>query len=377
MRIVGVDRFTVWVDWCNWILVRIRTDEGMVGWGEGSLHGGVAAVEAALDAYAEHLVGHDPAGPERHWHRLYNMWRWRGGCANQTALSALDIALWDLEGKRLGVPIHRLLGGAHRDRVRAYASHWLSGVETPEQAAEGAREAVRRGYTAFKWVAVTYEHLRADETAAIHRAARLMQAAREAVGPGVDIMVECSEFLSPRTAERLDRALAPFDPFWFEEPIPYENAKAMAQLQTRLRTPIATGERLLSRYEFRELLELGGCKVVQPDIMHCGGFTEMKRIAALADTHYVQVAPHNPGGPICVAASLHLAAAIPNFLILEQMEPQRAARDRLASPALAIEAGHFIVPDAPGLGVEPDLEAIRAMSARPQPRRERTGSIYT
>ncbi|WP_372621975.1 galactonate dehydratase [Falsiroseomonas sp.] len=377
MRIISIDRFTLWVDWCNWILVRIRTDEGLVGWGEGSLHGGVAAVESAIDAYAEHLVGQDPAGPERHWHRLYNMWRWRGGCAFQTALSALDIALWDLEGKRLGVPVHRLLGGAHRDRVRAYASHWLSGAETPEQAAEGAREAVRRGFTAFKWLAVTHEHLRAGETAAIDRATRLMAAARDAVGPGVDIMVECSEFLSPRAAERLDRALAPYDPFWFEEPIPYENARAMAQLQSRIRTPIATGERLLSRHEFRELLELGGCRVLQPDIMHCGGFTEMRRIAALADTWYVPLAPHNPGGPICVAASLHLAAAIPNFLILEQMEPQRAARDRLSHPALILEDGHFHVPDAPGLGVEPDVEAIQAIAARPQPRRERTGAIYT
>jgi galactonate dehydratase len=377
MRITGIDRFTLWVDWCNWLLVRIRTDEGLVGWGEASLHGGVEAVEAAIDAYADHLVGQDPAGPERHWHRLCNMWRWRGGCVFQTALSALDIALWDLEGKRLGVPVHRLLGGAHRDRVRCYASHWLRGVETPEQAAEGAREAVRRGYTAFKWLAVTYEQLRANETAAIARAERLMRAAREAVGPAIDIMVECSEFLSPRTAERLDAALAPYTPFWFEEPIPCENAKAMAALQARIRTPIATGERLLSRHEFRELLDLGGCKVIQPDIMHCGGFTEMKRIAALADMHYVPVAPHNPGGPICVAASLHLAAAIPNVLILEQMEPQRYARDRLSSPALAIEDGYFIVPDGPGLGVEPDVEAIRAIAASPQPKRERTGSLYT
>jgi galactonate dehydratase len=377
MRIVGVDTFACWVDWSNWLLVRIRTDEGLCGWGEGSLHGDIAAVEKAVRGYADHLVGQDPAGPERHWHRCYNMWRWRGGAAFQTALSALDIALWDLEGKRLGVPVYRLLGGAHRERVRAYASHWLAGAETPEDAAEGAREAVRRGFTAFKWVAVTYEALRAGETAAIARAARLMEAAREAVGPDVDIMIECSEFLSPRTAEALDRALAPFRPFWFEEPIPYENARAMAQLQSRIVTPVATGERLLSRFEVRELLELGGCRVLQPDIMHCGGFTEMRRIAALADTWCVPIAPHNPGGPICVAASLHLAAAIPNFLILEQMEPQRARRDGLGHPALLLENGCFRLPNGPGLGVEPDVEAISALAAKPQPRRERSGSIWT
>lgn len=376
MKIVGIDRFTLWVDWCNWLLVRVRTDEGLYGWGEGSLHGGVAAVEAAIDDYASHLIGQDPAGPERHWHRLYNMWRWRGGCVAQTALSALDIALWDLEGKRLGVPLHRLLGGAHRDTVRCYASHWLSGATTPEAAAAGAREAVRRGYTAFKWIAVTYESLRAGEAAAIARAAEMMAAAREAAGPHVDIMVECSEFLSPRSAERLDRALTPYDPFWFEEPIPFENAKVMAQLQGRLSTPIATGERLLSRQEFRELFELGGCRIAQPDVMHCGGITELRRIAAMADAYNIQVAPHNPGGPICVAASLHLAAVIPNFLILEQMELQREARDRLSSPALAIEDGFYRVPDAPGLGVDIDVEAIKHIAGRQQPRKERTGAIY-
>lgn len=377
MKIVGVDRFTLWVDWCNWLLVRVRTDEGLYGWGEGSLHGGVAAVEAAVDDYASHLIGHDPAGPERHWHRLYNMWRWRGGCVAQTALSALDIALWDLEGKRLGVPLHRLLGGAHRDRVRCYASHWLGGATTPEAAAEGAREAVRRGYTAFKWIAVTYEGLRAGEAAAIGRAADMMAAAREAAGPHVDIMVECSEFLSPRTAERLDRALAPYDPYWLEEPIPYENAKVMAQLQARLSAPIATGERLLSRQEFRELFELGGCRIAQPDVMHCGGITELRRIASMADAYNIQIAPHNPGGPICVAASLHLAAVIPNFLILEQMEIQRAARDRLSSPALVIDNGFYRVPDGPGLGVDIDVEAVKAITMRQQPRKERTGAIYT
>ncbi len=377
MKIVGIDRFTLWVDWCNWLLVRVRTDDGLYGWGEGSLHGGVAAVEAAIDDYASHLIGHDPAGPERHWHRLYNMWRWRGGCVAQTALSALDIALWDLEGKRLGVPVHRLLGGAHRDRVRCYASHWLSGAATPDAAAAGAREAVRRGYTAFKWIAVTYEALRAGESAAIARAADMMAAAREAAGPNIDIMVECSEFLSPRSAERLDRALSPYDPFWFEEPIPFENAKVMAQLQGRLSTPIATGERLLSRQEFRELFELGGCRIAQPDVMHCGGITELRRIASMADTYNIQVAPHNPGGPICVAASLHLAAVIPNFLILEQMELQREARDRLSSPPLVIENGFYRVPDAPGLGVDIDVAAIKDIAGRQQPRKERTGAIYT
>jgi galactonate dehydratase len=376
MRVARIETFKFWVDWCNWLFVRIETDDGLVGWGEGSLHGSIESVETAIRELSPHLLGQDPSGPERHWHRLYHAWRWRGGAVLMTALSAIDIALWDLEGKRLGVPVYRLLGGPHRTRLPVYASHWLSGVDSPTGAFEGAREAVRRGFRAFKWSPLSYDLLRSNEAAAIRRATDLMAAAREGAGPDVEIFVECSEFLSPRTAVLLDEALAPYRPGWFEEPLPFENARAMAQLQARLKTPIATGERLLSRFEFREILEHGGCRIVQPDIMHGGGFTELRRVAALADTWYVPVAPHNPGGPICTVASMHLAAAIPNFLILEQMEPQRAVRERTAHPAIRFEEGCFVLPEGPGLGVEPDLEALREYAFKPQPRYERGGSLY-
>lgn len=376
MRITKIETFKFWVDWCNWMFVRISTDEGLCGWGEASLHGALDSVETAIGEFAPHLIGQDPAGPERHWHRLYNAWRWRGGAVYMSALAGLDIALWDLEGKRLGVPVHRLLGGAHRTRMRVYASHWLSGVTTPEAAAEGAREAVRRGFTGFKCRPFSLEGLRENEGREIRRAAELIGAAREAVGPDFDIFIECSEFLSPRTAVLMDRALQPYRPGWFEEPIPFENAKVMARVQRDIVTPIATGERLLSRFEFRELMEEGGCKIVQPDIMHAGGFTELRRIASMADTYYVPVAPHNPGGPICTVASMHLAAAVPNFFILEQMEPQRAARDRASTVPIRFEDGHFILPEGPGLGLEPNLEALTEMSFKPQPRSERNGAIW-
>jgi galactonate dehydratase len=151
----------------------------------------------------------------------------------------------------------------------------------------------------------------------------------------------------------------------------------MAQLQRDIATPIATGERLLSRYEFRELLENAGCRILQPDLMHAGGLTEVRRIASFADTYYVPIAPHNPGGPICTMASMHLAAAIPNFYILEQMEPQRATRDRGSRPAIRFEEGAFVLPDAPGFGLEPDLEMLRAHPFQPQPRSERGGALWT
>ena len=376
MRITRIETFKYWVDWCNWLFVRVDTDEGLSGWGEGSLHGAVDAVEAAIRQFAPHLVGEAPAGPERHWQRLYNAWRWRGGAAFQTAVAAIDIALWDLEGKRLGVPVARLLGGVQRTALKGYASHWLQGADTPEKAHAGAREAIARGFAAFKCRPFGYEGLRDDEAGEIRRAAALIEAARDGAGPDAEIFIECSEFLSPRSAVLLDRALAPFRPGWFEEPIPFENARAMAQLQRDIATPIATGERLLSRFEYRELLENAGCRIVQPDLMHAGGFTEVRKIAALADVYYVPVAPHNPGGPICTAAAMHLAAAVPNFYILEQMEPQRAFRDRASSVPIRFEAGAFLLPEGPGLGIEPNLEALQDMHARPQPRTERAGSLY-
>jgi galactonate dehydratase len=376
MKIIRIETFKFWVDWCNWMFVRIDTDEGLSGWGEGSLHGALESVETAIREFAPHLIGEDPAGPERHWQRLYNAWRWRGGAVFQTALSALDIALWDLEGKRLNVPVARLLGGALRTELRGYASHWLQGADTPQEAHDGAREAIRRGFTAFKCRPFSYEGLRDNEAGEIRNAAALIEAARAGAGPDAEIFIECSEFLSPRTAVLLDAALQPFRPGWFEEPIPFENAKAMATLQRDLRTPIATGERLLSRFEYRELLENAGCRFVQPDLMHAGGFTEVRKIAALADMYYVSVAPHNPGGPICTAASMHLAASLPHFYILEQMEPQRELRDRLSTVPIRFENGAFILPDGPGLGVEPNLELLQEYGYRAQPRTERTGSLY-
>ena len=376
MNITKIETFKSWVDWCNWLLVRVTTDEGICGWGEASLHGAIESVETAIHEYGAQLIGQDPAGPEQHWHRLYNSWRWRGGAVFMSALSALDLALWDIEGKRLGVPVHRLLGGAHRDQARVYASHWIGGTDGPDTAHAAAREAVRRGFSGFKCSPFTFEGLRESEAGAISRAVEVVAAAREGAGPDTEIFIECSELLSPRLAIRLDDALAPYRPGWFEEPVPFENARAMAQLQRDLRTPIATGERLLSRHEYRELLEEGGCRIVQPDLMHAGGMTEVRRIAALAETWYVPVAPHNPGGPICTVASLHLAAAIPNFFILEQMEPQREFRDRVSIPPIQMDAGHFAVPQAPGWGLEPDLKLLAERPFQPQPPNSRRGSLW-
>lgn len=367
MRIVGIETYKFWARWCNWLFVSVSTDEGLTGWGEGSLHGAIGSVEAAIGEMAPALAGREFAGPGAHWQDLYHGWRWRGGAIQNTAMSALDLALWDLEGKRLGVPVSRLLGGAVRPRVTSYASHWLGSANTPDEAHAGAKEAVARGYRGFKWsIGKFWEPT--DELSSIGKVRDFMAAARDGAGPNVEIYVECAERLSPRAAIRLGEALAPYQPGWFEEPVPFENPKAMAQLQREIAVPVATGERLLSRWEFQELFAAGGVGVVQPDVMHAGGLTEVRKIADLAEVHYIPVAPHNPAGPIATLASIHLGAAIPNFAVLENMEEERALRERVCPSMPALTDGGFDVPQTPGLGADIDLAAIAEFTHRPQPR---------
>jgi galactonate dehydratase len=370
MRVERIDTSCHWIDWCNWLLVKVITTDGLYGWGEASLHGSVRAVREAVDELGEVLARIDlERGVPSVWQELFHAWRWRSGPVLSTALGALDIALWDIEGKRLGVPVYRLLGGPFRTRVRAYASHWLEGVTDEAEAHAQAREAVRRGFTAFKWSPFRAADLRQNETAALSKATALMAAAREGAGDDCDIFVECGEQLSPRTAMRAAELFAPYRPGWFEEPLPFENTRELGELARRIPVPIATGERLLSRASFRELFDLQACSIAQPDVMHAAGITEVMRIAALAEASLVPIAPHNPGGPICTMASLHIAAAVPNFLVLEQMEAERSLRDKISASPLRYVDGMIELPSEPGLGVDIDLELLRDLHPgySPQP----------
>ncbi|MCC7368630.1 MAG: mandelate racemase/muconate lactonizing enzyme family protein [Chloroflexi bacterium] len=379
MKVDRIETLTFWGEWKNWVFVKVSTDDGLYGWGEASLAGAVKAVESAVHELGAVLIGEDPGGVERHWLRMYHAWRWRGGAIQTTAQAALDIALWDLEGKRLGVPSYRLLGGPYRDRIRAYASHWLIGADTPEKVREQVREVKRRGFDAFKWSPFDQRSLRENENAAIEKARQLMEVARDEAGPEMDIFVECGEKLSLRTAPIAAQAFLPYRPGWFEEPIPCENAKAMVELQHTLPVPIATGERLVTRWEYRELLEGQGCRIIQPDLTHCSGITEVKRICSMADTYYISVAPHNSAGPIGTLAALNLAAAIPNFFILEQMEEERSMRDAICTVPLKFENGSFELPTAPGLGTDLKLDVLlesEARAARATPLRGGTERIW-
>jgi galactonate dehydratase len=367
MRVAKIDTFKVWANWCNWLLVRVETNEGLHGWGEGSLHGPIESVETAIHELGRVLIGQDPAGPEQWWQRMYHAWRWRGGPTLMSAMAALDIALWDIEGKRLGVPVYRLLGGPVRSSLRVYASHAFDGIDRDEEMDDRVRDFQRRGYAGFKFVPFDAEAMRRNESRALQRAADQVLHLRSVAGDDLEIYIECAERLSPRTVRQAARMLESSRPAWFEEPVPFEHIEEMGRIQSEITIPIATGERLLNRWEFHRLFQSGGCRVAQPDVMHAGGLTEVRKIAMLADLYYIPVAPHNPGGPIATLATMHLCAAIPNFLVLEQMEQERPIRDALSTSPVQIVNGHFVVPSEPGLGTDINVEQLDDYPFQPQP----------
>ncbi|MBI3974027.1 MAG: mandelate racemase/muconate lactonizing enzyme family protein [Chloroflexi bacterium] len=378
MRISRIETFKYFVQWRNWMFVKVTSDEGLYGWGEASLHGSLEAVETAIGELGNYLIGKDPAGIEAHWYGMYHAWRWRGGPVLHTAIAGLECALWDIEGKRLGVPVYRLLGGPLRPRIRAYASHWLYQMhqKSDDQLVEEVQLALGRGFTAFKCTPFNVRELREDEAGAIAKTRQRMALIREAAGPSTEIMIECAEHFTPRQAKLMAKALEPYRPYWFEEPIPFENPKAMAVLRPELGVPLATGERLLDRWQFRELLELQGADIIQPDLIHAGGITEVRKIASLADTYYVPVAPHNSSGPIATLMSVHLCAAIPNFLILEEIEYESELRNQVSTHPAPIVDGYFNLPVEPGIGTDLKLEVLEAGGEayryRPQPVSNRT-----
>ena len=354
MRITAIMNRFMRAERQNWHFVEVQTDAGLSGVGEASLEGRELTVAAAVDELARYLVGEDPGPIEHHWQRLYRHGFWRGGVVLNSAISAIDQALWDIKGKTLGVPVYELLGGPTRRRVRLY-THTRG--PSPEAAADHACQMVELGFTALKtgprmvgeWV---------DERSMIRSLTQTLERVRLAVGPEIDLMVDNHGRMSPAYAIEMMHALAPYNLLFFEEPVPPDNPKALAKVAAvKANVPLATGERLFDKWAYRELLEGQMVDVVQPDICHAGGITELKKIAAMAETSYVKVAPHNPNGPIATAASVHLAASISNFLILETAlnQPHRDISQRVP---LKIEKGWAELPTAPGLGIELDWEAI-------------------
>jgi galactonate dehydratase len=362
MRITDVKTMALGTPWRNLTFVKVETDEGLVGVAEGRNVNRTDALLAYLDgAKKRYVIGSDPFNVESLVHRMFHGDFARIEDTVGMGIALVEIACWDIMGKALNLPVYKLLGGAVRDRIKAYANGWYTVERTPDGFHAAAKKVVERGYRALKvdpFGAGFYEMERREKNLSIS----LIEAIRDAVGADVEILVEMHGRFSPATAIEIARELEPFQPSWVEEPVPPDNMEAMAKAAAKIVLPVATGERIHTRYEVRRLLELGCIDVLQTDVTESCGLLEGKKIAAMADAHYVTFAPHNVGGPVSTAACLHLAACTTNFKIQEHFNDFVDAwvKEAATGPGYPeVVDGYFSLPDGPGLGVTLNEDFIR------------------
>ncbi|MCK9930209.1 mandelate racemase/muconate lactonizing enzyme family protein [Frankia sp. Mgl5] len=365
MKIADVRTHVYGTPWRDLTYVQVFTDDGLVGVGETRMLGHTQALLGYLaEATRNHVLGSDPFDIESLVDRMKRGDYGRAGEIVMSGIACVEMACWDIVGKALGQPVWRLLGGKVRDRIKAYANGWYTVERTPEEFHAAARAVVDRGYRALKldpFGAGRWELDRAERRHSIS----LVEAVRDAVGPDVEILVEMHGRFAPHEAIRIAASLAEFEPGWVEEPVPPENLRALAKAAAGIDAPVATGERIHDRTEFRELFDLGAADIIQPDIGHLGGISETRKLAATAETHFTLVAPHNVGGAVLTAANLHLAACTPNFMIQEHFNDFADEEVKLAAPGLPpVVDGYFALPTAPGLGVELDVDVVAAHPSR-------------
>jgi galactonate dehydratase len=357
LKVTTVDAFLIPP---QWLFVRVRTDEGITGWGEGGIQMRARAVQAAVSYLADYLVGRNPLAIEAHWQVMRKSGFYRDGPILSSALAAVDEALWDIAGKLHGVPVHELLGGPVRDRVRAYA--WIAGDDlcefTEDELVAETQGRIDQGFSAFKLTPA--KSFAVDTPQAGHEIVARIAALRDAIGPERDIALDVHGHWSKATARRLLPQLEQYELLFVEEPLLPEQMHMLRELTETTSLPIATGERLYNRWDFREVLQ-SGLAVAQPDVSQAGGISETRRIAALAEMYDVVVAPHCPLGPIALAASLQIDFATPNILIQEQSVSHFGDEflDYLLDRSVFdIVDGYFARPTAPGLGIEIDERAV-------------------
>ena len=343
MKITKVETFLVKP---RWLFLKIHTDEGLVGLGEPILEGRALTCAQAVAELEPYLIGKDPRRVVHHWQAMYRHAFYRGGPLLTSALSGVEQALWDLAGKALGVPVYQLLGGPTRDRVRLY-----KGGAQPDT----IREWIDKGFTAFKTGVSKARPARIIESKEfIDKAVAHFAQLREAAGPDIDIAVDFHGAIAPQTAKLLVKALEPYQPMFIEEPVQCQNVDVLADIAHSTHVPIATGERLFTKWGFREVLEKRAASVLQPDLCHAGGIFETRLIAGMAEAYYAAIAPHCPLGPIALAACIQLDASIPNFIAQEHTT---LGEGYLKEP-FTFKNGYVSLPTQPGLGIELDEEAL-------------------
>jgi galactonate dehydratase len=363
MKIIDIQAYGVNLGDGNHVFVKVISDEHIHGIGEAYRVGPDAAIVAVIDDFKSWLVGEDPFRIEHLWRLMYNGSRFPGGSIGYAALSGIEIALWDLKGRALGCPVHELLGGRCRDRVRVYRA---VGGTTPQALAIEARRAVDEGFTAVKMSPQPPDSEKLPWGMVLRGVAQRMEAVRKAVGEAVDVGLDPhARIFEPYKARELTEAVRPYRPMFVEEPLRPENIPALAALRREVGVPIATGEMLYTKYAFRDTLAAGAADIIQPDLLICGGLLEAKKIAAMAEAHYVTVAPHSPLGPVSTAVAVQFAASTPNFLILEYQPDQSGPSRDLVRKPLVLEDGHLRIPDQPGMGVELNEAAFAGRPLKP------------
>jgi len=370
MKITAIETYVCNARMRNWVFIKIVTDQpGLWGWGEATLEWHTRAVVGAIEDISQLLIGEDPRRIEHLWQMMYRQHFWHGdNIVRGTAISGIDIALWDIAGKIHNVPTHELLGGKVRDYVRLYChlgggkmeDFYETRADDCKRFADLALQAVDEGFTAFKSMAVP-ETMSLEGLEPIKYAESCVRAMREAVGDKIDIMVDCHARPSPRMGLQFAKALEPYGLYFFEEPCWPESAEDIALIQRAVSTPIASGERLVGIHAFRDLLEKRAVSVIQPDITHCGGITEVRKIAALADAYRVSIAPHNPQGPISTAASLAVGFSTSSYIICESVHNDVPWRNDIVSETFNInKQGMTVEPNTlPGLGIEINIEEVK------------------
>jgi len=334
----------------SWVFVKISTDAGVTGWGE-MLKDKSKTCAAGAHQVESYLIGKDPRQVVHHWQAIYRHAFYRGGPVLTAIVSGIDQALWDIKGKALGVPVYELLGGPTRDKIRVYGS----ADDVTRGRAKACKVSPRaEGRAAYKYV---------ESPAFVQKVAKDFAALREKLGPEVDIAIDFHGAVQPQTALLLIKALEPYQPYFFEEPVQCQNVDVLADLARKTHIPIATGERVFTKWGFREILEKKAASILQPDVCYAGGITELRLIAGMAEAYYIPIAPHNPQGPCSLAASCQVAASIPNFLIQER---GTSTHENLLKVPFKVENGYLPLPKGPGLGIEIDEDKLMAQVGEPQ-----------
>lgn len=374
MKISDVKIYTLDAYRTNWAFIKVETDEGLYGWGEASLGTNEMALEGMVNDLKRLVVGRNPLEIEKMCFEVYRDIYWKGGAVLMSAISGIEIAMWDIAGKYFNTPVYNLLGGKMRDKVKMYANAWFIGARKPEEFAAKAKRTVDLGVKALKWDPFGAAHMTISREQ-LEKSVNIVGAVREAVGNKVDLLIECHGRFNPTTAIEISRELEQFKPMFMEEPCVPDNMQSTAYVRAHSKVPIAAGERGYTKYAFQQMFEIDAVDYAQPDVFHTGGLMEGKKIAAMAEAKHIMVSYHNPSGPISNAAILQLASTVPNFVIHEIMLTDGSFRKSITNEEVVFEDGYIKIPDKPGLGIDVNVEEVLKRPYTPRNLRHYTGAV--